>query len=668
MDLNHWYEKSSGSKRMLDKDFTLSTIRSILAADERLRIKASSYLTGRDEDTVIDIFPTTQTLSYIRLLHGFIGTCRGKSIHQVLRDPCVLRKQLLYGLCKTIFDTITVKQVANEWKIHSTLFPYNALDDEHLEQYLMVWSSSVRQSVQTGVLGALRDILYQFADNDEYGLYVDWYVTVGIIPLMDVKSKPADITQRAAFVRAAIHKSTETHPLAQDLLTANLPLLQQVVTHLCAVRIVNSPELRIFKRIRSEKIEAQLKEKHTGSYIVTEPLAYERDQLFFTTPIAHLHEEILRYDSLCRHQKICQLLNTYPVKAVTTSRHEMNCKKIVDMMEKHDRGSDAKKSIIKFLLNVSDSKSRIGIEDSVESFLQDLTPSLVDQSRLMPSRTPGGGPSAPGGISAAGPSQDRDIRDLFKKQMIKCLEEQIQAQVDEIQDLKSINQTWESRVRELRDLLTRYARQRSGRTLERDPKLHHLSVTEAIRKAQEVSFTPLAVEDNRVVANSFFSQFIPNTEKLENLLTELWENEYFRTFRMKRIVTAQGAEEAIVYSNYTVERVTLPYLFSILSLSTLEPIPEDYLNLSFGEIVAAAYDDSKFRQYVDLICNREKARRRQMTTQPDAHRPSNAERPGQQDAAATGGGPYRLLHQQHGHHSGHSHGHPYGARGFGSPY
>ncbi|AEQ32225.1 protein UL104 [Cynomolgus macaque cytomegalovirus strain Ottawa] len=656
MDLNHWYEKSSGSKRTSERDLTLSTIRSILAADERLRIKASSYLTGRDDDTVIDIFPTAQTLSYIRLLHGFIGTCRGKSIHQVLRDPCVLRKQLLYGLCKTIFDTITVRQVADEWKIHSTLFPYQALDDEDLENYLLVWSASVRQSVQTGVLGTLRDILYQFADNDDYGLYVDWYVTVGIIPLMDVKSKPAEIAQRAAFIRAAIHKSTETHPLAQDLLNSNLHLLQQVVTHLCGVRIVNSPELRIFKRIKSEKIEAQLKERTINRYIVTEPLAYERNQLFFTTPISHLHEEILRYDSLCRHQKICQLLNTYPVKAVTTSRHEMNCKRIVDMMEKHDRGSDAKKSIMKFLLNVSDSKSRIGIEDSVESFLQDLTPSLVDQSRLMPSRTPGGGPSA-SAPPVTNATQDRDIRDLFKKQMIKCLEEQIQAQVDEIQDLKSLNQAWESRVRELRDLLSRYARQRSAQTFEREPKLHHLSITEAVRKAQEVAFNPLAIEDNRVVANSFFSQFIPNTEKLENLLTELWENEYFRTFRMKRLVTAQGAEEAIVYSNYTVERVVIPYLFSVLSLSTLEPIPEEYLHLSFGEIVAAAYDDSKFRQYVELICNREKARRRQMTRQPVVHRPpSDAERPSQQQQDA--GGPFRPSR----------HGHLDGARGIGSPY
>lgn len=80
---------------------TLSTIRSILAADERLRIKASSYLgvgRGVDDEAVIDIFPTGQTMSFLRLLHGFLGTCRGQSMHQVLRDPCVLRKQLLWSV------------------------------------------------------------------------------------------------------------------------------------------------------------------------------------------------------------------------------------------------------------------------------------------------------------------------------------------------------------------------------------------------------------------------------------------------------------------------------------------------------------------------------------------------------------------------------------------
>ncbi|AAM00741.1 capsid portal protein [Panine betaherpesvirus 2] len=629
MERNHWNEKSSAAKRSRERDLTLSTIRSILAADDRLRISASSYLAGRggDDEAVIDIFPTGQTMSFLRLLHGFMGACRGKSMHQVLRDPCVLRKQLLYGVCKTLFDTMTARRVAEEWKLHAALFPYRALDDEDLEQYLLVWSASIRQSVETGVLGTLREILYQYADNDEYGLYVDWWATVGIVPLVDARPKEREVLERAQFVRAAVQRSTETHPLAQELLSANLALLLQVVERLCAVRVANGPEVRVFKKVRSERLEAQLRGKGIRVYVACEPLAYERDRLLLTTPVAHLHEEILRYDGLCRHQKICQLLNTFPVKAVTMSRHELNCKKMVEMMEKHDRGSDAKKSIMKFLLNVSDSKSRIGIEDSVESFLQDLTPSLVDQSRLLPSRAPGGvvgpgpGPGGGGGLGAAssvsgGLGQERDIRDVFKKQVIKCLEEQIEAQVDEIQDLRTLNQTWEHRVHELRDLLTRYASRRedSVNLGARDAELYHLPVTEAVRKAQEATpFRALPVEDNRLVANSFFSQYVPSTEPLERLLTQLWENEYFRTFRLRRLVTNQGAEEAIVYSNYTVERVTLPYLSSVLGLSALDPIPEAYLHLSFGEIVAAAYDDSKFRQYVELICNREKARHRQMT-------------------------------------------------------
>ncbi|AFR56089.1 capsid portal protein [Human betaherpesvirus 5] len=634
MERNHWNEKSSGAKRSRERDLTLSTIRSILAADERLRIKASSYLgvgRGVDDEAVIDIFPTGQTMSFLRLLHGFLGTCRGQSMHQVLRDPCVLRKQLLYGVCKTLFDTITVRRVAEEWKLHAALFPYRALDEEDLEQYLLVWSASLRQSVQTGVLGALRDILYQYADNDDYGLYVDWCVTVGLVPLLDVKTKPSEAAERAQFVRAAVQRATETHPLAQDLLQANLALLLQVAERLGAVRVANAPEVRVFKKVRSERLEAQLRGKHIRLYVAAEPLAYERDKLLFTTPVAHLHEEILRYDGLCRHQKICQLLNTFPVKVVTASRHELNCKKLVEMMEQHDRGSDAKKSIMKFLLNVSDSKSRIGIEDSVESFLQDLTPSLVDQNRLLPARGPGGpGVVGPGGAVVGGPAghvgllppppgpaaPERDIRDLFKKQVIKCLEEQIQSQVDEIQDLRTLNQTWENRVRELRDLLTRYASRREDSMSlgARDAELYHLPVLEAVRKARDAApFRPLAVEDNRLVANSFFSQFVPGTESLERFLTQLWENEYFRTFRLRRLVTHQGAEEAIVYSNYTVERVTLPYLCHILALGTLDPVPEAYLQLSFGEIVAAAYDDSKFCRYVELICSREKARRRQMS-------------------------------------------------------
>ncbi|AEV80953.1 capsid portal protein [Saimiriine betaherpesvirus 4] len=607
MNLYHWDGKSSFSKHSPANDLTLSTIRSILAADERLRIKESSYFRDRNSTSsspVIDIFPTPKTLSYIKFLHGFVGACRGKSIHQILRDPCVLRKQLLYGICKTIFNTVTVKHIADEWKHHAQLFPYHAVNPEDFDQYLELWASSVGQSVRTGILGAVRDILYRYADDDNYGLYIDWLVTVGIVPIATVKQNPRDEQLQEQFVRAAIQKATESHPLARELLQHNLPLLLRIIHNLNAVSISNSSDIYIYKRGDPGKIEAKDRNRPLEIQIVAEPLSYERDRLIYTTPVAHLYEEIIRYDSLCRHQKVCQLLNTFPVKAITASQHEMNCKKIIDMMEKHDRAGDAKKAIIKFLLNVSDSKSRIGIEDSVESFLQDLTPSLVDQTRLLPPRATGAAPSGNVNVPA-----DRDIRDLFKKQMIKCLEEQIQSQIDEIQDLKTINQSWEQHVRELKSLLSRQEHQHRTQTaMMPDAELNHLSIIEAVKKAQEVSFCPFSVDDNRTVANSFFSQFVPHTEQLEALLSDLWQNEYFRTFRLRRTVTAQGDEDAILYSNYTVERVVVPYLFNILSLSTLEPIPEAYLDLSFNEILAAAYDESKLIQYVRFVCNREKAR------------------------------------------------------------
>ncbi|AEV80798.1 capsid portal protein [Aotine betaherpesvirus 1] len=614
MDLYHWGGRSSGSKRQPANDLTWSTIRSILAADERLRISESSYLRERNALSassvpIIDIFPTSRTLSYVKFLHGFVGNCRGKSIHQILRDPCVLRKQLLYGLSKTIFNTVTVKQVADEWRKHAQMFPYRAVNPEDLDHYLELWATSVAQSVRTGVLGAIRDILYRYADDDNYGLYIDWWVTLGLIPLQMIKQSPRDEQEQEQFVRAAVHKATDTHPLALELLDRNLPLLLRVVRSLCSVSVANSADVYIYKRGEPGRIEAKLKQRSLEVKIMAEPLAYERNRLLYTTPVAHLYEEIIRYDSLCRHQKVCQLLNTFPVKAITASRHEMNCKKIIDMMERHDKAGDAKKAIMKFLLNVSDSKSRIGIEDSVESFLQDLTPSLVDQNRLLPSRATQTGGTSNAGSSGASAAAERDIRDLFKKQMIKCLEEQIQSQVDEIQDLRLINQSWEQHVRELKSLLSRQEQQhRTSVTLMPDAELNHLSIIDAVKKAQEVSFCPFSVDDNRSVANSFFSQFVPHTEQLESLLSDLWLNEYFRTFRLRRTVTAQGAEEAILYSNYTVERVVVPYLFSILSLSSLEPIPEAYIDLSFSEILAAAYDESKLTQYVQFVCNREKAR------------------------------------------------------------
>lgn len=587
-----------------------------------MRTKLSSYLLNPREPDVEDvIFPTETTLTFFRILHGAFGSCRGQTIHQVLRDPCVLRKQLLYGLCKRVFNAVTVRQIVSEWKSHTALYPAPSHTEFEFMEYVDTWSCSLSGVIKSAVSAVIEEVLYHFLSEKEYGAYVDWLATVGVVPVAEQRDTLHREQERARFVSAAIHEYGSASALAEQMLRQTSEALRQVAKSLSCVNVPNCAEVSVRRSRKAETVRAFKHDKEIRVYVHSDPLAYEEGRLLYTTPIAHLFAEIVRYDALCRHRKVCQLLNTFPVKAITTSRHEMNNKRIVELMERHDKTTDAKKSIIKFLLNISDSKSRIGIEDSVESFIQDLTPSIVDQSRLMPLRNAAGGYGyGPAGIngSAAGVAQasaDRDVRDLFRKQIIKCLEEQIETQMDEIKGLKMLNQAWEKKTDELKSIISRFGRgaHTTSRAVaeRRDDYLNCAPVLDAVKQAHAVPFEPLAVDDNTLVANSFFSQFVPDTEGAEGALGTFWESEYLRFFKLRKVFTNQGTEESVSYSNYTIERVLTPFIKRVLSVPHLDPVPEECLFLSFSEVVDIALRESKAAQYIRFVCDRETARNRQ---------------------------------------------------------
>lgn len=561
-----------------------------------------SYLDPRPEDAADAVFPTEASSRLFSMVHGVRGACRGQTIHQTLRDPSIFRKQLLYSLSRFVLNGASLRHVSSLWRHQQEIFlpPGEEYDDsEEYREYFDTWSAAVRQSTTETVSVAVERLIYRHAADDRYCRYVDWISTVGIVPVVDRSfdaraSRDAIDTTENMFVRAF-----EACPVLDVTDPHVLPTVRKCLAALILTDVPNSPEIRIHRVRKDGRLEGFDGPRRIRLHVHAEPLTVETGTIIYTTPVAHVRYEILRHAELCRHRKICQLLNTFPVKAITSSRHELNTKRIVELMEKRDKAVDAKTSIIKFLLNVSDSKSKVGLEDSVESFLQDLTPS-VDQSRLLPTR------SAASGYSSEPPTQD--VRELFRRQVIRCLEEQIQDHVDEIQNLKTLNRTWENKARELKETLDRYASEFRGLG---DPSdIETAATLDAVNQVNALPFHTLPIEDNRLVANSFFSQFVPETTGSDGRLSALWEDEYFRSFKFRKNVTNQGQEESLSYSNYTIERVLLPFVTSVLGVPLLDPIPEEYLSLSFREIVDVVYEDSRLNRHIGFLRSRELVRRR----------------------------------------------------------
>lgn len=516
----------------------------------------------------------------------------------------MFRKQIFYAMSRFILNGINISALSSAWTNHKTRF-VNADNGRFVLEQFEIWSDAIKLTLINNIASLLEKLIYTHAGDDKYCRYVDWIVSVGVVPISEIHT--IDRQRNIDIVQREFMSEISSYPLFGHLDISQQKTLKRCIEALMVREIPNTPDIRIHRLKSNGLIECFSGKRRLKRYIYAEPIMLEEERLILTTPLARIRYEYARHNELRTHRKICQLLNTNPVKTVTSSRHEMNTRRIVELMEKRDRHVDAKTSIVKFLLNVSDSKSKIGLEDSVESFLQDLTPS-VDQSRLMPSRIPIQS-------TATTSSGTQDIRELFRRQVIRCLEDQIQDHVEEIENLKLLNKTWENKTRELRDTLDRY--ESEGRRTRGPPSsdLQTIDTFSALRRIQNVPNNPVSIDDNRVVCNSFFSQFVPDEKDSDNRLSSLWENEYFRCFRFRKDVTNQGTEDSTSYSNYTIERVLLPFLTSVINFPMLDPIPEEYLFLSLGELATVVYETSKVQRYTDFLRYRETIRL--IPTQPD---------------------------------------------------
>lgn len=509
-------------------------------------------------------------------------------------------------MTRFLLNAINIGDISTAWTAHRQRFVHTD-DGEIVMEQFEIWSEALKHTLVDTVSSILEKFIFTHAGDDRYCRYVDWITSIGIVPIVEIQT--AERMRSIDIVQRTLVSDILSCQLLGRLDVVLISRLRNCVHSIMSHDIPNVPDIRIHRLRTNGAIECFAGKRRLNRYVYAEPMVLEEGNLILTTPLARIRYERMRHTQIRTHRKLCQLLNTHPVKIVTTSRHEMNTKRIIELMEKRDRNVDAKTSIVKFLLNVSDSKSKIGLDDSIESFLQDLTPS-VDQNRLMPTRAPIPQPTS----SSSG---TQDIRELFRRQVIRCLEDQIQDHVEEIENLKLLNKTWEGKTRELRDALDRY--ESEGRRSHGPPSsdLQTTDTLNALRRAQTVGTTPVTIDDNRLVANSFFSQFVPDEHESEDRLSKLWENEYHRCFRFRRNVNNQGAEDSISYSNYTLERVLLPFLTSVLNFPVLDPIPEEYLFLSLSELADVVYETSRFQRYVDFIRYRETIRNALYTEPPD---------------------------------------------------
>lgn len=497
------------------------------------------------------------------------GYVYGKSIHMVLRDHQYLKKQLLYAIGQKILHTITLNMIMDYWTSSVRGYPsFENLDLYHA--YVDMWAVSLKTVIIHDIINIVNTCYGDTSRN--YELYVDWVVTLGIVPFFFREKKHTELPDK-------VYQST----MIKQIIARDISFYNKLYTMLSNITVCNFDNVVIYRRVKD--IHTFHNGRLINTAIVRQPVFLTADITVFATPLQHLYYEILRFDNLRQHRKLCQLLNTYPIKALTVGRDEVDNQKLLDLLERQEKPNDAKKCIIKFLLNLSESRSRVGIEDSVDSFIQELTPSVIDHTKMFPNRL---APYHP-------PTQNRDVRDLFRKQIMRCLEEQIKDQTTEIDALKQVNVAQENRIQDLQAMLEH---QRTDDPYMDNQDFDTKPLIKNLDDMRRSSFRSTKVEEGRHVVNSFFSQYIPDVMHEEIRLNKIWEREYLRAFHLRKKFNNQGQDDGVVYTGETIDLITLPYLTQIHGLYDLLRVPAKYLEYSEYELISELYEDSMIPKYI----------------------------------------------------------------------
>ncbi|AGE10068.1 portal protein [Elephant endotheliotropic herpesvirus 1A] len=516
------------------------------------------------------IFPQDTTVKFIQLLHGTRGYIYGKTIHMALRDGQYIKKQLVYTMGVKILQAVTLKSVLDYWTESTN--KNDMLDSYELSvHYLTMWAASLK----TTILADVTHIIKYCIENAEYNyeLYVDWLSTLGMVPFYWRKNKvPFDVAAKCAL-----------HPFTSEMISDCVPFLTKIYENFASIRVCNFSNVCIY--LKEAQFYAFLNDKLINLAVVKQPVLLDTE-VIFCTPVQHLHYELRRFDQLRSHRKLCQLLNTNPVKVVTTGRDYVDKKRIMELLERQNKPLDAKSSIIKFLLNLSDSKSRIGLDDSIDAFMQELTPSIIDQQRMFPNR-----------LVSSGVPVGRDVRDMFKKQIIKCLEQEIKQQATEIQTLREINDFQQGEICDLKVLATKYARDHP----EYQPNLDIEDMQIALDSVAPRAHREVEILERKHIANSFFSQYVPDITHEESRLNKIFEQEYLRTFHLRKKFNYQGQDDYIMYSSETIDLVVIPYLTEIYPVDDIVVIPAELLHVTESEILSHIYDGSMIPKFINFI-------------------------------------------------------------------
>ncbi|UTM04979.1 capsid portal protein [Equid gammaherpesvirus 2] len=548
--------------------------------------------------SIIMIHPSRFSVPLFEILQGKYSYVKGQTLHSSLRNPGVFSRQLFVHLYKRALSRCTYDEVLSDWQLfeagirarwRGSRYESGAFKASTFQS----WVDTVKMTLDQLLLNNIYHILHT-RTNLSYERYVDWVVAVGLVPLFVSKPDRALVKSiTSKFSADSVGFSSDKYKTMKTVLMTFKRELTSVLETVTSIYIPDFSEVQLYFDGSTTAYFGVYRGQRITVEVVNRPIIFN-GEVTFDSPVQRLFNTVMSCHRTAEHAKLCQLLNTSPMKAVVGSTSNNLYKDILNHLEQSSHKSDPKREMLQLLIKLAENKTVSGITDVVEDFVTDVSQNIVDRNKLF-----GGGGGGPSAESTA-----QGLKKQVSGTVFKCLTNQINEQFDTIHKLEKER---DMMLRKVHTLETHLSQCRAE-----DKRLGEVSITSSLLTTDtlksllnihdsSLSLHAASVNKGDNVHNSFFSQYVPPFREVSQDLTSLWESEVFETFKLTPVIDNQGQRLYVKYSQDTVSVLLGPFTYVITKMYEMELITDVYSSLSLNEIADGLYKSSRLYVYMQDV-------------------------------------------------------------------
>lgn len=558
-----------------------------------------------EQDWII-IHPTRQTRMFKEVLTGQLGYTDGQGIYNSVRSTEAAIRQIQSTILTLSLDAVRYDDLKEDWSKHMDRRGMSAKEiakkyGVHSEAEAVRMAKGVfstwRKTLQMTLIELVRHATDCFAAAEKttscFSKYIDWICCLGIVPVVrSERSMQASRPDSNCRDRATIRPNWVFSDATAKLLVADsvMARAQQIADYLTA----SMQALTVIEYDRAQieynflKRELRVKDVLSGErgecIVIWRPVMNDGG-VIFDSPMQRIYKEMIECHDLRMHAALCRLVNTAPIKVLIGKRDEdsksmAGAQRAIDKVlgdQTETAASSAASRLVKLIIGLKGMRHVGDITDRVRDYLEETGGHLLDASPVDTSQPGFGRANRPQSstISDGTCSNTARLRDAFHASVVTSINEMLEGYINKlfhtVEGLKAANKDLSAKLSSKEIELDRIRTEaliseRARADASCDPHCNPTMETLVRELKHDVIDVTNAMEDESYIANSFQSQYIPSYDGDLKRLSNIWEQEMLRCFKMTRITSNQGREVSISYSNSAITLLLAPYFFSVLQI------------------------------------------------------------------------------------------------------